>query len=117
MLDCFKHFKFSSAVRQWPANNSAESTCILRLTNPAVLLRKRNYTSLMVNFYMTRRLTGSVMNVYIPSTMIVIMSFVGFWLSVEHVPARVALSVTSLLTLCTQQKPDSLAKMPPYDIP
>ncbi|GFR25592.1 glycine receptor subunit alpha-2 [Trichonephila clavata] len=61
-----------------------------------------NYTSLMVNFYMTRRLTGSVMNVYIPSTMIVIMSFVGFWLSVEHVPARVALSVTSLLTLCTQ---------------
>ncbi|GFU55776.1 glycine receptor subunit alpha-3 [Nephila pilipes] len=61
-----------------------------------------NYTSLMVNFCMTRRLTGSVMNVYIPSTMIVVMSFVGFWLSVEHVPARVALSVTSLLTLCTQ---------------
>ncbi|GFU48538.1 glycine receptor subunit alpha-3 [Nephila pilipes] len=61
-----------------------------------------NYTSLMVNFRMTRRLTGSVMNVFIPSTMIVVMSFVGFWLSVEHVPARVALSVTSLLTLCTQ---------------
>ncbi|GIY56676.1 glycine receptor subunit alpha-2 [Caerostris darwini] len=61
-----------------------------------------NYTTLIVKFHMIRRITGSIMNVYIPSSMIVVMTWVGFWLGVEHVPARVALSVTSLLTLCTQ---------------
>ncbi|GIY89066.1 glycine receptor subunit alpha-2 [Caerostris darwini] len=61
-----------------------------------------NYTSLMANFRMVRRLTGSIMNTYAPSTMIVTMSWVSFWIKVDAVPARVALSVTSLLTLCTQ---------------
>ncbi|CAL1293039.1 unnamed protein product [Larinioides sclopetarius] len=61
-----------------------------------------NYTSLLANFRMVRRLTGSIMNTYAPSTMIVTMSWVSFWIKVDAVPARVALSVTSLLTLCTQ---------------
>ncbi|KAF8793713.1 Glycine receptor subunit alpha-3 like protein [Argiope bruennichi] len=62
-----------------------------------------NYTSLLANFRMVRRLTGSIMNTYAPSTMIVTMSWVTFWIKVDAVPARVALSVTSLLTLCTQE--------------
>ncbi|GFT47436.1 glycine receptor subunit alpha-2 [Nephila pilipes] len=61
-----------------------------------------NYTSLLASFRMVRRLTGSIMNTYAPSIMIVTMSWVSFWLKVDAVPARVALSVTSLLTLCTQ---------------
>ncbi|KAG8190201.1 hypothetical protein JTE90_011923 [Oedothorax gibbosus] len=61
-----------------------------------------NYTSLIINFKLVRLLTGSVLNMFLPSTLIVVMSMVGFWLGSDAVPARVALSVTSLLTLCTQ---------------
>ncbi|GFR18593.1 neur_chan_LBD domain-containing protein [Trichonephila clavata] len=37
-----------------------------------------NYTSLLASFRMVRRLTGSIMNTYAPSTMIVTMSWVSF---------------------------------------
>ncbi|KFM57837.1 Glycine receptor subunit alpha-3, partial [Stegodyphus mimosarum] len=52
------------------------------------------------------------MNTYAPSTMIVTMSWVSFWLKVDAVPARVALSITSLLTLCTQVQ-QYKAQLPP----
>ncbi|GFR01304.1 glycine receptor subunit alpha-2 [Trichonephila clavata] len=45
---------------------------------------------------------GSFINVFLPSTLIVAVSWISFWIRVEAAPARVALSVTSLLTLCTQ---------------
>lgn len=61
-----------------------------------------NYTVLVANFPMERRLMGSIVNTFAPSTLIVSMSWVTFWLKTDAVPARVALSVTSLLTLCTQ---------------
>ncbi|GIY86692.1 hypothetical protein CEXT_726161 [Caerostris extrusa] len=47
-----------------------------------------NYTSLMANFRMVRRLTGSIMNTYAPSTMIVTMSWVSFWIKVDAVPRK-----------------------------
>ncbi|XP_015915386.3 glycine receptor subunit alpha-3 [Parasteatoda tepidariorum] len=62
----------------------------------------RSYTSLITNITLVRRLSGSIINTYTPSTLIVIMSWITFWLETDAVPARVALSVTSLLTLCTQ---------------
>ncbi len=43
---------------------------------------------------------------YIPSAMIVVMSWISFWIKPEAIPARVTLGVTSLLTLgeyCMQQ--------------
>ncbi|XP_037087571.1 glutamate-gated chloride channel-like [Pollicipes pollicipes] len=39
---------------------------------------------------------------YLPSILIVLVSFLSFWIPVENVPGRVALGVTSLLTLATQ---------------
>ncbi|GIY50314.1 gamma-aminobutyric acid receptor subunit beta-1 [Caerostris darwini] len=61
-----------------------------------------NFTYLYLNITLIRRLTGSIVNMYAPSTLIVVVSWVTFWLSLEAAPARVALSITSLLTLCTQ---------------
>ncbi|KFM76903.1 Glycine receptor subunit alpha-2, partial [Stegodyphus mimosarum] len=46
--------------------------------------------------------------------MIVSMSWVSFWLGVDAVPGRVALSVTSLLTLCTQVE-QSKSQLPPVN--
>ncbi|GIY01363.1 glycine receptor subunit alpha-3 [Caerostris extrusa] len=55
---------------------------------------------------------SSVINIYIPSALIVGMSWASFWLPLDAVPARVALSVTSLLTLCTQVQ-QYKANLPP----
>ncbi|KAI1290952.1 Glycine receptor subunit alpha-3 [Halotydeus destructor] len=40
---------------------------------------------------------------YMPSIIVVMMCFVGFWMPANAYPARVALCITSLLTLITQQ--------------
>lgn len=50
-----------------------------------------------------RRLGFFLINKYVPSVLIVAMSFVTFWIPAEAYPARVTLSVTSLLTIVTQQ--------------
>lgn len=51
-----------------------------------------------------RRLAGYfLINKYAPSTIIVFMSFAAFWMPCEALPARVTLSVTSLLSLVTAQ--------------
>lgn len=43
-----------------------------------------------------------LLQLYIPSTMLVIVSWVSFWLDRSAVPARVTLGVTTLLTMTTQ---------------
>ncbi|UMM41923.1 hypothetical protein L5515_017961 [Caenorhabditis briggsae] len=42
------------------------------------------------------------MQSYVPTTLIVVISWFSFWLDVEAVPARVSLAITTLLTLSTQ---------------
>ena len=42
-----------------------------------------------------------VFSTYIPSVLIVVMSWISFWIPPESTPARVTLGVTSLLTLAT----------------
>lgn len=49
---------------------------------------------------------------YIPTCLIVIMSWISFWIKPEAVPARVTLCVTSLLTLSTQHA-QSQKSLPP----
>lgn len=43
-----------------------------------------------------------LLQLYIPSFMLVIVSWVSFWLDKDAVPARVSLGVTTLLTMTTQ---------------
>lgn len=42
------------------------------------------------------------MTIYFPSSLIVIVSFIGFWIDPLSVPGRVTLTVTSLLAIMTQ---------------
>ena len=49
---------------------------------------------------------------YIPTCLIVMMSWISFWIKPEAVPARVTLGVTSLLTLATQHA-NSQKSLPP----
>lgn len=50
-------------------------------------------------FNLRRRLGYHLFHTYIPSGLIVVMSWISFWIKPEAIPARVTLGVTSLLTL------------------
>ncbi|XP_028132127.1 glycine receptor subunit alpha-2 [Diabrotica virgifera virgifera] len=71
-----------------------------------------NFTCLEVVFLLKRRLGYYLFHTYIPTCLIVIMSWVSFWIKPEAAPARVTLGVTSLLTLSTQHA-KSQAALPP----
>ncbi|XP_066980949.1 glycine receptor subunit alpha-4-like [Macrobrachium rosenbergii] len=71
-----------------------------------------NFTCLEVVFQLKRRLGYYLFHTYMPTCLIVIMSWVSFWIKPEAAPARVTLGVTSLLTLSTQHA-KSQASLPP----
>ncbi|CAB3361413.1 Hypothetical predicted protein [Cloeon dipterum] len=71
-----------------------------------------NFTCLEVNFTLKRRLGYYLFHTYVPTCLIVIMSWISFWIKPEAVPARVTLGVTSLLTLSTQHA-NSQKSLPP----
>nr|XP_053651940.1 glycine receptor subunit alpha-2-like [Cherax quadricarinatus] len=71
-----------------------------------------NFTCLEVVFTFKRRLGYYLFHTYIPTCLIVIMSWISFWIKPEAVPARVTLGVTSLLTLSTQHA-NSQKSLPP----
>jgi len=71
-----------------------------------------NFTCLEVVFVLKRRLGYYLFHTYIPTCLIVVMSWVSFWIKPEVAPARVTLGVTSLLTLSTQHA-KSQAALPP----
>lgn len=58
-----------------------------------------NFTCLAIVFNLRRRLGYHLFHTYIPSALIVVMSWISFWIKPEAIPARVTLGVTSLLTL------------------
>ncbi|XP_023212376.1 glycine receptor subunit alphaZ1-like, partial [Centruroides sculpturatus] len=61
-----------------------------------------NFSYLLARFTFIRRLTGCIINLYVPSTLVVCLSWLSFWLNVNAVPARITLGTTSILTLITQ---------------
>ncbi|XP_064085543.1 glutamate-gated chloride channel-like isoform X4 [Macrobrachium nipponense] len=60
------------------------------------------YSCLQVNLIFKREFSYYLIQYYIPCCMLVIVSWVSFWLDQHAVPARVALGVTTLLTMSTQ---------------
>jgi len=51
------------------------------------------YTVLDVEFIFERRITASILTVYIPSSLIVTLSWLQFWFDVEAVPGRMSLGI------------------------
>ncbi|KAH9510963.1 hypothetical protein DERF_009451 [Dermatophagoides farinae] len=70
------------------------------------------FACVQVIFTIKRRLGYYIFHTYIPTCLIVIMSWISFWIKPEAVPARVTLCVTSLLTLSTQHA-QSQKSLPP----
>nr|UOV21294.1 histamine-gated chloride channel, his-3 [Ixodes ricinus] len=91
-----------------PQHNLVETA----LSDCTTVYSTGNFTCIQVTFTLKRRLGYYMFHTYIPTCLIVIMSWISFWIKPEAVPARVTLCVTSLLTLSTQHA-QSQKSLPP----
>ncbi|KAK2181597.1 hypothetical protein NP493_390g02000 [Ridgeia piscesae] len=60
------------------------------------------YPCLEVKFVLKRDIGFYMIQLYIPSVLIVILSWVAFWISVDAIPARVTIGLLTVLTMTTQ---------------
>ena len=60
------------------------------------------FSSLKAELQMQRKVGFYFLQVFIPSILLVILSWVSFWVDAQAVPARVSLGVTCVLTMTTQ---------------
>ena len=87
-VSCFKLFIH--------ATNSVKISCY-----NWVLVSLGNYSRLACEIQFVRSMGYYLIQIYIPSGLIVIISWVSFWLNRNATPARVALGVTTVLTMTT----------------
>lgn len=66
------------------------------------LLVAGKFTCIEVRFHLERQMGYYLIQMYIPSLLIVILSWVSFWINMDAAPARVALGITTVLTMTTQ---------------
>jgi len=60
-----------------------------------------SFPCLEIRFILSRDIGFFVIQVYIPSILVVILSWVSFWINVEGSPARVSLGLLTVLTMTT----------------
>jgi len=60
-----------------------------------------NYSRLACEIQFVRSMGYYLIQIYVPSTLIVVISWVSFWLNRNATPARVSLGVTTVLTMTT----------------
>nr|CAD7440735.1 unnamed protein product [Timema bartmani] len=61
-----------------------------------------NYSCLVAEFHLTRSVGFHLVQSYLPTILIVIISWVSFWMDVDSVPGRTTLGVTTLLAVSSQ---------------
>nr|QRW38238.1 glutamate-gated chloride channel subunit 2 [Parascaris univalens] len=71
-----------------------------------------SYACLRMRLTLTRQFSYYLIQLYGPTTMIVIVSWVSFWIDMHSTAGRIALGVTTLLTMTTLQSSIN-AKLPP----
>ncbi|KAK2160624.1 hypothetical protein LSH36_129g06003 [Paralvinella palmiformis] len=61
-----------------------------------------SFPCLQVNFILRRDIGYYMIQTYVPSALVVILSWVSFWINIDAVPARITLGVLTILTTTTQ---------------
>lgn len=61
-----------------------------------------NYSCIGVNFHLTRM--NGFYFMYVPSILIVMLSWISFWLDIEATAARISLGILTVLAMTTQNK-------------
>ncbi|KAK3098967.1 hypothetical protein FSP39_024773, partial [Pinctada imbricata] len=60
-----------------------------------------NYTCIGADFHLTRNQGYYFVQIYIPTSLIVMLSWSNFWLNVDAIPARISLGLLTVLTMAT----------------
>ena len=55
-----------------------------------------------MNIHLVRNFGYHIIQIYIPSALIVCLSWVSFWLNIDSTPARISLGLLTVLTMTTQ---------------
>ncbi|KAF0310572.1 Glycine receptor subunit alpha-2 [Amphibalanus amphitrite] len=64
-----------------------------------VRIQSCSYSELSFEVLLARKVRNSVLSVYVPSTMLIIVSWLSLWVPPKLVPGRMVLAITTLLTL------------------
>ena len=60
------------------------------------------FPCLRAHFHLERRLRAYILTTYLPSFLVVLLSWLSFWIDLESAPARTSLSILTILTITTQ---------------
>ncbi|XP_078287410.1 glycine receptor subunit alpha-3-like isoform X2 [Rhinoraja longicauda] len=115
-------YTMNDLIFEWQENGPVQTA--EGLTLPQFLLKEEKdlryctkyyntgkFTCIEVRFHLERQMGYYLIQMYIPSLLIVILSWVSFWINMDAAPARVALGITTVLTMTTQSS-GSRASLP-----
>ena len=80
-------------------------TCKLKwifIASPIYRLFSGAFPCLEMQFIFKRNIVNSLLQLYMPSTLVVILSWLSFWISADAIPARVTIGMLPVLTMTTQ---------------
>ncbi|XP_041375259.1 glycine receptor subunit alpha-2-like isoform X2 [Gigantopelta aegis] len=69
--------------------------------NHGSMIHGVNFSCISAEFKLTRLFGYYVAQVYVPSILIVMLSWVSFWIDIDAIPARVSLGLLTVLTMTT----------------
>ncbi|KAM3922508.1 gamma-aminobutyric acid receptor subunit delta [Leptodactylus fuscus] len=72
-----------------------------KFTKEAMNFKSGQFPRLTLHFQLKRNRGMYIIQSYVPSILLVVMSWVSFWISQSAVPARVSLGITTVLTMTT----------------
>ncbi|XP_060561073.1 glycine receptor subunit alpha-3-like [Ruditapes philippinarum] len=120
MMESFS-YNDGNILLNWTQNNATENTEgpvhldestkqmpqfeVLRIDTKESKVRRRdlgNHSRLTVEFVLARNIGYYLVQMYIPSVLVVMLSWISFWLNVNAVPGRISLGVLTVLTMTTQ---------------
>ena len=64
-----------------------------------------------MSFHLERQYGFFMLQTYVPTILIVILSWVSFWINMDAIPARISLGVTTVLTMATQMSGSKVCKL------
>ncbi|NXC17864.1 GLRA4 protein, partial [Corythaeola cristata] len=97
---CTKYYNTGEHLRDPLPNPPPWSGGLSHPSGPSFPAGK--FTCIEVKFHLERQMGYYLIQMYIPSLLIVILSWVSFWINMDAAPARVGLGITTVLTMTTQ---------------
>lgn len=60
------------------------------------------FTCIKAEIHLNRNFGYYIVQIFVPGSLIVVLSWVSFWIDVDAVPARISLGILTVLTMTTQ---------------